>query len=230
LNNIKIREVQKNRFFFSCWFERGDQIIEIKLELVFCLFLARLASVLTLTSALSLLLGEELLDAVVACGELLGLELLVRLLELVEGFTVEGDVFLLVLSGEDLTRDVGALTLGDTELVALEFGGVGEGLLGSDGLGLASLGPAVEDLLLGEGFLDGLGGGVDGNTSDGDLGGLDVLDGLDMAPHVLLFGIFDEDAVGVDDGSDDTDLVSAGTAEDADEATDLDVGLVDHCC
>lgn len=193
-----------------------------------CLFLGGLASVLALAGALSLLLGEELLDAVVAGGELLGLELLVGLLELVEALAVEGDVFLLVLGGEDLAGDVGALTLGDTELVAFEFGGVGEGLLGGDTLSLAGLGPGVEGLLLGEGFLDLLGRGVDGDTSDGDLGGLNVGDGLDVAPHVLLFGVFDEDAVGINDGGDDTDLISAGATEDTDKATDLDVSLVDH--
>lgn len=193
-----------------------------------CIGYLFLASVLTLTSALSLLLGEELLDAVVTSGELLRFELLVSLLELVEAAAVDGDVFLLVLSLEDLAGDVGALTLGDTELVALEFGGVSEGLLGSDGLGLAGLGPSSEGVLLGEGGLDSLGGGVDGEALNGELGGLDVLDGLDVAPHLLFFRVLDEDTVGVDDGGDDTDLISAGTAENADEAADLDVGLVDH--
>lgn len=192
-----------------------------------CLFLGGLASVLALAGALGLLLGEELLDALVAGGELLGLELLVGLLELVEGLAVERDVGLGVLGLEDLARDGRALAEGGAELVALELGGRGEGLLGADGLGLLGGGPLGEDVLLGERSLDLLGGRV-GGEGKGELGRLDVLDRLDVAPHLLVLGVLDEDAVGVDDGGDDADLVSAGAAEDADEATDLDVVLVDH--
>ena len=192
-----------------------------------CLFLASLTSVLTLAGALSLLLGEELLDAVVASSELLGLELLVSLLELVEGRAVEGDVGLGILGLEDLAGDGGTLAEGGAELVAFEFGGGSEGLLGGDALSLVGGGELGEDVLLGEGILDLLGGGV-GGEGNAELGGLDVLDGLDVAPHLVVFGVLEENAVGVDDSSDDADLISAGTAENADEATDLDVVLVDH--
>ena len=191
-----------------------------------------LTGVLTLTSALSLLLGEELLDAVVTSGELLLFELVVLLFELLDGLAVEGDVFLFVNSLEELAGEGGALTLGDTELVAFEFGGVGEGGAGSGGLGAASVGELSKDVLGGEGSLDLLGGGV-GGDGDGELGGFDVAGGLDVAPHLVVFSVFDEDTVGVDDGGDDTDLISAGSTEDADEATDLDVVLLDHfglCC
>ena len=191
-----------------------------------------LTGVLTLTSALSLLLGEELLDAVVTSGELLLFELVVLLFELLDGLAVEGDVFLFVNSLEELAGEGGALTLGNTELVAFEFGGVGEGGAGGGGLGAAGVGELSKDVLGGEGSLDLLGGGV-GGDGDGELGGFDVAGGLDVAPHLVVFSVFDEDTVGVDDGGDDTDLISAGSTEDADEATDLDVVLLDHfglCC
>ena len=63
---------------------------------------------------------------------------------------------------------------------------------------------------------------------DGELQGLDVLQVLDVRPHLVVLGVLDQDAVGVDDVSDDTDLILTGATEDADEATGLDVVGVDH--
>jgi len=193
------------------------------------LFLARLASVLALACALGLLLGGELLDAVVASSELLGRILGVRLLEFAERSTVERQVFLLVASLEELTRDVGALTLGSTELVTFELSRVGERLLGGDRLRLAGLLPRSDDVLLGECLLNVLGARV-GVDLDGEGGRFDVLDALDVAPHALLLRVLDQNTVGVNDGGDDTDLVRTWSTEDTDEAADLDVVCVHHFC
>eukprot|EP00298_Acanthocystis_sp_HF-20_P030043 c9085_g1_i1.p1 GENE.c9085_g1_i1~~c9085_g1_i1.p1 ORF type:complete len:189 (-),score=-21.53 c9085_g1_i1:31-597(-) len=171
--------------------------------------------------------GEVLLDALLAGLEVLGGELLVGLGELLELASNIGDGGLLVLGGEDLTGPVSAGTLGDAELVTLEVGGVGKGSLGGEGAGELGLGELLEGLLLGEGSGDDLGGGVLGD-GDGELDGGDVLQVLDVLPHLLVSGVLDEDAVSVDDVGDDADPVLTGTTDDAHEAANLDVGSSDH--
>jgi hypothetical protein len=171
--------------------------------------------------------GEVLLDAVVASLHVLISELLVGALDLLEGGALEGDGGLGVLIVEDLTGPVGAGTLGDAELVALEVGGLGEGSLGGELASDGGGGVLLEGLGGGEGLGDGLGTGVAANLGD-ELQGLDVLHVLDVTPHLVVGGVLDDDAVGIDDVSDDTDAIGTGTTDDADEATDADVVGADH--
>eukprot|EP01084_Bolivina_argentea_P012422 23282_1 len=168
------------------------------------------------------LLGGGLLGDL-ELGDGLGL----LLLKLGGELLVPGDGLLGVVLVEDLASPVSAGALGDAELVALEVGGGGEGLDSLDLLGGTGLGPLAEDVLLLHGGLDDGGLGVAGNVGQ-ELGGLNVLDVLDVAPHLAVLGVLDKDAVGVDDVGDDSDLVLTGTTADAHEAADLDVVGVHH--
>ena len=159
--------------------------------------------------------------------ELLVSELLLRTLKLGDGLAAEGDGLLGVSLVEELTGPVSAGALGDAELVALEVSRVLKGLLGRDGLGLLGGAPLGEDLLLGKGGGDLLGASATGD-GDGELEGLNVLHVLNVGPDGLVLGVLNQDAVGVDDVLDHGNLVGAGSTEDADEATGLDVVLAYH--
>merc|ERR1719460_2031001 len=109
---------------------------------------------LLLLAGLGLAGSEELLNAVVAGSQLLASVLGLSLLQLGQLLLLEGDGGLGVSLGEDLTAPVGARTLGDAELVALEVSGGGESSLGSQALSLLGGGELGQDVLLGEGSLD----------------------------------------------------------------------------
>jgi hypothetical protein len=171
--------------------------------------------------------GLGLLDA--SSGTLLLVELGGGLLQLLELDRVPRDGLLLVSLIEDLASPVSAGTLGNAELVALEVGRGHEGLLGSNALGGGGGVVLLEGLLLTEGRLEGCSLGVAAN-GEVELQGLDVLHVLDVAPHLVVLRVLDEHAGGIDDISDDADLIGTGATDDADEAADADVVRVHHCC
>ena len=88
--------------------------------------------------------------------------------------------------------------LGDAELVALEVGRGSQGLGGGDLLGGAGLMVLGQGVLLGDGLSDDLVRSILGDLN-AELGGLHVLQVLDVAPHLLVRGVLDQEAVGVDD-------------------------------
>ncbi|EPY24874.1 hypothetical protein STCU_06961 [Strigomonas culicis] len=170
--------------------------------------------------------SDGLADALLGGGG--GVHLRGLLLHLLERDLVPRDGVLGVVLVEHLAGPVSTGAARHAQLVTLEVGRGREGLLRADARGGAGGGVLLERLGRHERLLERLRGAV-ARHLHGEFEGGDVAHLHDVAAHLAVLRVLDQQAVGVDDVDDHTDVVLARAAENAHQTARTHVVSLNHC-